>query len=96
MTAASLEAQCTRCGETFIMADERDTEHAECGGLAKGTKVKCVDHAGAHTGTVVHDLQFAYAVAWRGYEGPTKVDSELAKAHRYDFTYVEYDKVVVA
>lgn len=60
--------------------------------LPNGTKVKCTAHQGAHTGTVVHDLGFAYGVHW----DPTKVDGELAKTHRSDFIYTEYDKVVAS
>lgn len=61
--------------------------------LEKGTEVECVKHDGKHQGRVVHDLQFAYAVAWRGYRSPVDVDAELIQAHRDDFIYIEYDQV---
>jgi hypothetical protein len=51
--------------------------------------VACVEHDGAHLGTIVHDLGFAYAVAWRN----LNTDREIGKAHAKDATHVAYDQV---
>lgn len=56
------------------------------------TKVVCVEHDGAHAGVIVHDLGFAYGVAWLG----MNVDPEVGAAHGKDAAVCEYDAVRLA
>jgi hypothetical protein len=52
-------------------------------------RVECIEHDGAHTGTVVHDFGFAYGVAWTG----LNTDPAVGKAHGKDSLTVAYDAV---
>ena len=57
--------------------------------LPRTTKIVCVEHDGAHAGVIVHDLGFAYGVAWLG----LNVNPEIGTAHGKDATSVAYDAV---
>lgn len=53
------------------------------------TRVVCVEHNGQHEGLIVHDLGFAYGVAWSG----LNTDPAVGLAHGKDALACEYDAV---
>lgn len=55
--------------------------------LPNRTRVVCVEHNGQHEGLIVHDLGFAYGVAWDFVNKPEN------RVHAKDATHIAYDAV---
>lgn len=55
--------------------------------LPNRTRVVCVEHNGQHEGLIVHDLGFAYGVAWDFINKPEN------RVHAKDATHTAYDAV---
>lgn len=67
--------------------------------IATRTQIKCTEHDGAHTGTVVAHLGSEYGVAWvNAPRGMAKTDAEreLAKAHAKHFLCAPADAITPA
>lgn len=67
--------------------------------IAVRTKVKCTEHDGAHTGTVVAHLGSEYGIAWTNApQGMVKTEAqrELAQAHAKHFMSTPDSAVVPA